>query len=82
MTVVGSRPVLREELPRVLDLDIWRQIAKPRLTRLWQMSGRKELAWADRMALDIAYIEYWKIHTDLAIITKTTLIILRGDGAV
>jgi lipopolysaccharide/colanic/teichoic acid biosynthesis glycosyltransferase len=82
MSVVGPRPILREELPQILAEDARRQIAKPGLTGLWQVSGRKELAWADRMALDVSYIEQWNIHTDLAIIAKTALTIFRGDGAI
>ena len=59
MSLVGPRPVLPEELDLLAEADLRRHITKPGLTGLWQISGRKEVAWEDRMRMDLYYIEHW-----------------------
>lgn len=81
MSVVGPRPILREELMQIRKGFESRFIAKPGLTGLWQVTGRKEVAWEDRMLRDIAYIEDWSLATDLVLILKTVSAIVTGRGA-
>ncbi len=81
MSMVGPRPVLPEELPQIDSKFKIRFIAKPGLTGLWQVSGRKEVAWEDRMLRDIAYIDNWSIATDFILILKTIQAIVSGRGA-
>jgi len=81
MSIVGPRPILREEVPDVgLDSQI-RFIAKPGLTGLWQISGRKETMWESRMQQDALYIESWSFLRDLLIILRTFGVIISGRGA-
>lgn len=82
MSVVGPRPILREELNQIKSDFQYRFIAKPGLTGLWQVTGRKEVAWEDRMLRDIAYIEEWSFLKDLVLILKTVSAIISGRGAV
>jgi len=81
MSVVGPRPVLREELAQIKFRDHIRFLAKPGLTGLWQVTGRKEVSWNDRMLKDISYIEQWSLSKDLLLIIKTIKAILTGYGA-
>jgi exopolysaccharide biosynthesis polyprenyl glycosylphosphotransferase len=81
MSLVGPRPVLPEELDLLADSDLRRHITKPGLTGLWQISGRKEVAWEDRMRMDLYYIEHWSLALDVIIIAKTAKAVLAGRGA-
>ena len=81
MSVVGPRPILPEELEQIDTKDYLRFIAKPGLTGLWQVTGRKEVAWKDRMERDIAYIEDWSFAKDIILILKTIQAIFKGQGA-
>lgn len=81
MSVVGPRPILREELELVKGTNQFRFIAKPGLTGLWQVSGRKEVNWEDRMAMDSSYIQNWTFANDLLLIARTITAILFGRGS-
>ncbi len=81
MSLVGPRPILSEELAQIQDHDHYRFIAKPGLTGIWQISGRKETAWQERMAQDTYYIEGWSPVIDFYIILRTVGVILTGKGA-
>jgi exopolysaccharide biosynthesis polyprenyl glycosylphosphotransferase len=81
MSLVGPRPVLVEEMPLLGDVDHRRHLTKPGLTGLWQVSGRKQVDWDERMRLDLDYVENWSPALDLVIVAKTVKAILVGDGA-
>ena len=81
MSLVGPRPVLPEEMELLADADRRRHITKPGLTGLWQISGRKEVAWDDRMLMDLYYVEHWSIALDVVILAKTAKAVVTGNGA-
>ena len=81
MSLVGPRPVLVDEMPLLGDADHRRHLTKPGLTGLWQVSGRKNVDWDERMRLDLEYVEYWSPALDLVIVTKTIKAVLLGRGA-
>lgn len=81
MSLVGPRPILVEEADLIDPLHTERFLAKPGLTGLWQVTGRKEVAWEDRMLRDLAYIESWSISRDLVYIFKTVRAVWLGQGA-
>ncbi len=82
MSLVGPRPILPEEAIQLGDFHFRRQIAKPGLTGIWQVSGRKETSWEERMAFDIKYIQEWTLALDLILIARTFKAIILGKGAV
>ncbi|MBK7164904.1 MAG: sugar transferase [Candidatus Microthrix sp.] len=45
------------------------------------MSGRNSLAWADRIELDLAYVETRSLRRDVGILVRTVSTVLTGDGA-
>jgi len=81
MSLVGPRPVLPEELGLFDDADHRRHLTKPGLTGLWQVSGRKEVDWDERMRMDLDYVENWSPALDLVIVAKTAKVVLSGQGA-
>ena len=81
MSIVGPRPILREEINDVQIENQCRFIAKPGLTGLWQVSGRKEVLWETRMKQDVLYIETWSFLKDLLLIARTFNTIIYGKGA-
>ena len=81
MSLVGPRPPLAEEVNKYEKSENRRLLVKPGLTGLWQVSGRKEVTWTDRMAQDISYIENWTFAFDLMLVLRTIKSIVTGKGA-
>ncbi len=81
MSLVGPRPMLPDELDLIGDAEHRRHLTKPGLTGLWQIAGRKEVSWDDRMRLDLHYVETWSLTLDFVILAKTTKAVLSGHGA-
>lgn len=81
MSIVGPRPILLEEYDLVDPLHTQRFAAKPGLTGLWQVTGRKEVAWDDRMLRDLAYVENWTLWKDIVLIGQTIIAVIKGEGA-
>ena len=81
MSLVGPRPMLPDELELLGDAEHRRHLTKPGMTGLWQISGRKQVSWEDRMRLDLHYIETWSIALDIVILAKTAKAVISGQGA-
>jgi lipopolysaccharide/colanic/teichoic acid biosynthesis glycosyltransferase len=81
MSLVGPRPLLPSELSLLDDSDHRRHLIQPGLTGLWQVSGRKQLPWAERMRLDLWYVENWSPALDFVIVLRTIKAVISGDGA-
>ena len=83
MSVVGPRPIVRNELPRYGDRMDEVLAVRPGLTGLWQVSGRNNLSYEKRVKLDLSYARHRSLRMDLKIIARTFLVILdpRDRGA-
>ena len=81
MSIVGPRPILAEEISQMESRTRYRQIALPGLTGLWQVSGRKETTWEERMEMDLKYVYEWSPYLDLFLILRTIRVVLTGAGA-
>lgn len=81
MSLVGPRPMLVDELGLLGYGQHRRHLTKPGMTGLWQISGRKEVSWDDRMRMDLHYVETWSMALDMVIIAKTVKAVLSGKGA-
>lgn len=81
MSLVGPRPVVREELMRYgRSLPVYLS-AKPGITGLWQVTGRNDTDYRRRVALDVYYVRKQNLLLDLYILLKTTRVVLGGGGA-
>jgi exopolysaccharide production protein ExoY len=81
MSLVGPRPVVREELLRYgRSVGIY-LAAKPGITGLWQVTGRNNTDYRRRVVLDTYYVRNQNLLLDLYILAKTTGVVLGGYGA-
>jgi Undecaprenyl-phosphate galactose phosphotransferase WbaP len=81
MSLVGPRPVVREELMRYgRNLRVYLS-AKPGITGLWQVMGRNDTDYRRRVAMDVCYVRNQNLLLDLYILLKTTRVVLGGGGA-
>jgi len=81
MSLVGPRalPTYEVELLPMQYHDRFQ--VKPGVTCYWQISGRSNLSFEDRMALDKKYLQHAGVWTDVKILAKTPAAVLRGEGA-
>jgi exopolysaccharide production protein ExoY len=81
MSLVGPRPITVGELTRYGRVR-WHYLSvRPGMTGLWQVSGRNNTTYAERVALDEAYIDSRSLFGDLTILLKTVKVVLYRDGA-
>ncbi|MCS6907948.1 MAG: sugar transferase, partial [Anaerolineales bacterium] len=81
MSLVGPRPIVEDEIRRYGELyELYCQV-KPGISGLWQVSGRNETSYQERVALDAYYVRNWSPWLDLVILAKTVLVVLSGKGA-
>jgi lipopolysaccharide/colanic/teichoic acid biosynthesis glycosyltransferase len=82
MSVVGPRPIVEEEAQKFgPDLKVVLSV-RPGITGLWQISGRNDLSYDQRVALDRRYVLTRTIGMDIAIMARTPVAALRrGNGA-
>ncbi|MCX5913686.1 MAG: undecaprenyl-phosphate galactose phosphotransferase WbaP [Deltaproteobacteria bacterium] len=81
MSIVGPRPIVRQEVRHYRNA--WESVSSvlPGITGLWQVSGRSETGYHERVEQDLYYIQNWSIWLDLFILFKTVWIVLSGKGA-
>jgi exopolysaccharide production protein ExoY len=81
MSLVGPRPITREELDRFGRARRFYLLVRPGLTGLWQVSGRSRLGYDQRVELDRRYLQEWSFWNDLKLLISTVRVVLTRDGA-
>jgi exopolysaccharide production protein ExoY len=81
MSLVGPRPVTRDELPRFGDVTPVVLSVRPGLTGLWAVSGRSHISYTERVELEYRYVREWRLWRDAAILLQTIPAVLSGRGA-
>lgn len=81
MSVVGPRPIIEQELHRYGDHMSAYLSVRPGVTGAWQVSGRSETTYEDRVALDRKYIDNHNLRADLSIVFRTLWVVLKRSGA-
>ena len=80
MALVGPRPDLVDQLAYYTDQERAKLAVRPGLTGLAQISGRNNISWPRRKALDVEYVERRSLGLDLAILLRTVpYVLLRKD---
>jgi lipopolysaccharide/colanic/teichoic acid biosynthesis glycosyltransferase len=81
MSMVGPRPIVADEVPKYGPLfDLYLQM-RPGLTGLWQSSGRTDMSYRTRLALDLRYMQERTLWLDLKVLLKTIRVVVLGHGA-
>lgn len=81
MSLVGPRPIVAAEVEKYGDcFECYRRVV-PGLTGMWQVSGRSELSYDERVALDCKYVGHWSLRQDARILMRTFSSVVNQDGA-
>jgi exopolysaccharide production protein ExoY len=79
MSCVGPRPIMADELDRYGPYANDYLKARPGLTGLWQVTGRNNTEYSQRVLLDSRYVRNWSLWGDLVILARTSIAIMRFD---
>ena len=81
VSLVGPRPIISQELERYGVQQSTYLSVKPGITGLWQVSGRSETGYDERVRLDVEYVRTWKLTLDLYILLRTVRTVVAQRGA-
>ena len=81
MSLVGPRPVTEPELVKYGKYKDYVLSVVPGLTGMWQVSGRSDTGYEERISFDTYYIQNWSIWLDIWILIKTVWVVINGKGA-
>ena len=81
MSLVGPRMITAPELNKYGEYQELLRTVKPGLTGYWQVRGRQEISYAERVRMDIHYITHWSVGLDLLILLQTPWTVIKGKGA-
>ena len=81
MSLVGPRPITNAEVEKYGE-DYQRIFSvKPGLTGLWQISGRSDSDYEERVSYDTYYLQSWSVWLDIWVLLKTFGVVFKGKGA-
>ena len=81
LSLVGPRPILPQEVKFSEGKAALLHSVKSGVTGLWQVSGRSELSFDDRIELETFYAQNWSFWLDIKILFKTLAVVIRRQGA-
>jgi len=81
MSLVGPRPIVEDEIELYQEgFKLYTKVL-PGITGLWQVSGRNDTTYSERVRLDEYYVRNWSIWLDIYIIFRTIVILMNRNGA-
>ena len=81
MSLVGPRPVIEEELKRYNEFVGDYLMVRPGITGLWQVSGRSDTTYEERVQMDSWYVRNWSVWLDVMLLWRTIKSVIRCKGA-
>lgn len=81
MSLVGPRMIVRSELEKYGAYADLLLSVKPGLTGYWQVNGRQEVSYEERVKMDVYYIQNWSLWLDFKILLQTAWKLIRHEGA-
>ncbi|MEX2308339.1 MAG: undecaprenyl-phosphate galactose phosphotransferase WbaP [Pirellulales bacterium] len=81
MSLVGPRPILLEEQAKYGDCYSLYTMVSPGITGLWQVSGRSDASYDERLQFVSYYVHNWSLWLDIYLLLRTVRIVLFGKGA-
>ncbi|MBA3972605.1 MAG: undecaprenyl-phosphate galactose phosphotransferase WbaP [Candidatus Solibacter sp.] len=81
MSLIGPRPIVDSEIEKYgRQYELYKRV-RPGMSGLWQVSGRNNTTYAERVRLDEYYVRNWSVWLDLHIIARTVGVVLSREGA-
>ena len=81
MSLVGPRPIVRQEIERYGEDIREYYMVPPGITGIWQVNGRSDTSYKERVAMDTWYVRNWSVWIDLVYLFKTVKTVFTGKGA-
>lgn len=81
MALVGPRPIVPDEVALYGEAFDFYRMVRPGMTGIWQVSGRNNLSYRQRVEMDRRYVEQWSIAMDMTLVFQTFRAVIEGDGA-
>ena len=81
MSLVGPRPIIRDEMARYGEYIGDYLMVKPGITGMWQVSGRSDTGYKERVQLDSWYVRNWSVWLDVMLLWRTMKIVVKCKGA-
>ena len=81
MSLVGPRPVIQDELARYGEFVDDYLMVKPGITGMWQVNGRSDTTYDERVQMDSWYVRNWSMWLDLMLLWRTVKAVVSGKGA-
>jgi len=80
MSLIGPRPIVKSEISKYGEA--WEEVSRvlPGMSGLWQVSGRSDRGYGERVALDKYYIQNWSMWLDGFILAKSLWMVIAGKG--
>ncbi len=80
MSLVGPRPVPEAELEEYRGFEWAYLMCRPGITGVWQVSGRNDVSYAERVKMDVGYVLNARLRTDLEVLWKTIGAVVKRTG--
>lgn len=81
MSLVGPRPIVQEEIARYGEYISDYYMVRPGITGMWQVSGRNDIDYSERIEMDSWYVRNWSIWMDMVLLMKTIKVVMEKKGA-
>ncbi|WP_294157966.1 undecaprenyl-phosphate galactose phosphotransferase WbaP [uncultured Selenomonas sp.] len=81
MSLVGPRPIVAEEIPLYGEYFADFCLVPPGITGMWQVNGRSDTTYEERVQMDTWYVRNWSVWIDIAYLLKTVSVVLARKGA-
>ena len=81
MSLVGPRPIVRDEIVKYGEYINDFYLVPPGITGVWQVSGRSDTTYEERVLMDSWYVHNWSVWIDIVYLLKTVLAVVKSKGA-
>ena len=81
ISLVGPRPIVRDEIVKYGDYINDFYLVPPGITGVWQVSGRSDTTYEERVLMDSWYVHNWSVWIDIVYLLKTVLAVVKSKGA-
>ena len=81
MSLVGPRPIIQKEVPRYGEFIKEYYMVRPGITGMWQVSGRSDIDYPERVRMDSWYVHNWSVWLDILMLWRTIKVVIARKGA-